>query len=196
MIRRVMILFLILGNFVFSAIKNLDELKTIKFDVQEKIKLNGNSKNERVMKYSISYEIPRKIRKEILAPELNKGELYIYDGQEKLIYLPIFDEYKKTISDEEENRIVQTINRLMSLERSDSEFRKEYQAKKLISLLVDDNSNNLVKIKGYTEKEGYILPEFIEILENNISLGEIRISNIEINPKFSKEEFNLERSEK
>lgn len=36
MIRRVMILFLILGNFVFSTIKNLDELKTIKFDVQEK----------------------------------------------------------------------------------------------------------------------------------------------------------------
>lgn len=191
-----MILFLILGNFTFSAIKNLDELKTIKFDVEEKIKLTGNSKNERLMKYSISYEIPQKIRKEILAPELNKGELYIYDGQAKLIYLPIFDEYKKTTSDEEENRIIQTINRLMSLEKSDSKFKKEYQEKKLISLFVDENSNNLIKIKGYTEKEGYILPEFIEIFENNISLGEIRISNIEINPKFSKEEFNLERSEK
>lgn len=188
----VVIILMFFSGFAYAA-KSLSTLKTLKFDAIEKQNINGR---EKMLKYNVIIEFPSKIRKEILSPDLNKGEIYIYDGEKKTIYLPIFDEYKEVEIDGEENKIIQTINKIRDLEVNYPDFRKEYNQKKLKELYIDDSKTILVYINEYIEQESYIIPKSIEIKDNNISLGTVFIENIEINPELKKENFNLEKGKK
>ena len=78
---------------VFSATKSLSTIKTLKFSVNEITTVNSK---KRELKYSIDFKLPNKIKKEVLYPDLNKGEIYIYDysKNKKSVYLPIFNEIK------------------------------------------------------------------------------------------------------
>lgn len=186
------IILLLLSNLAFAA-KELSTLKTLKFNAEEKQLINGK---EKILKYSVVIDFPNKIRKELIFPELNKGELYIYDGNKKLTYLPIFDEYKESQIDGDENRIIQTINKIRELEKNDRVFKNDYQQKKLKSLYVDDTKTTLVNIKKYLEQDGYILPENIEIKDGDTVLGTVFIKNVEVNPTLDKGTFELEKGKK
>lgn len=190
--RFVAMVFILLANFIYAA-KDLSTLKTLKFEAEEKQVINGK---EKTLKYLVQIEFPDKIRKEIIFPDLNKGELYIYQGNKKLLYLPIFDEYKESEIDGDENRIIQAINRLIDLEKNSPAFKKDYHQKKLKDFYIDDSGTVSVYIKEYLEKEDYILPKNIEIREGDINLGIVILKNVEINPKLNTEEFKLEKDKK
>ena len=127
--------------------------------------------------------LPNKIKKEVTAPELNKGEIYLYDysANKKVVYLPMFNEVKETQIIDEENRIIKAINKIIEEEKKNKEFSKNYNAKKPQSLNIDDQV--IVDILSYVEVEGYILPEVVDIKDDGTKVGNIKISNIQINPK-------------
>lgn len=185
-------LFILLSSFIFAA-RDLSTLKTLKFEAEEKQLTNGK---EKILKYSVKIKFPDKIRKEIIFPDLNKGEVYVYQGNKKIVYLPIFDEYKESQTDGDENRIIQAINKLIDLETNSQSFKKDYHQKRLKSFFIDDNETILVNIKEYLEQEDYILPKSIDVKENDLNLGTVILKNVEFNSDFDEEEFKLEKGKK
>ena len=178
--RYLILLFIFIQGLVFSATKTLSDIKTLKFDVVEKTNIKSK---KREISYKINFILPNKIKKEVIAPELNKGEIYIYDYSEnkKVVYLPIFNEVKETQIVNDENRIIKAINKIIEEEKKNKEFSKNYNAKKPQSLNIDEQVT--VDILSYIEVEGYILPEVVDIKDSGTKVGNIKISNLQINPK-------------
>ena len=178
--RYLILLFIFIQGLVFSATKTLSDIKTLKFDVVEKTNIKSK---KREISYKIDFILPNKIKKEVTAPELNKGEIYIYDysKNKKVVYLPMFNEVKETQIVDDENRIIKAINKIIEEEKKNKEFSKNYNAKKSQSLDIDEQVT--VDILSYTEVEGYILPEVVDIKDSGTKVGNIKISNLQINPK-------------
>ena len=174
------LLFILVQGLVFSATKSLSDIKTLKFDVVEKTNIKSK---KREISYKIDFMLPNKIKKEVTAPELNKGEIYLYDysANQKVVYLPMFNEVKESQIVDEENRIIKAINKIIEEEKKNKEFSKNYGAKKAQSLNIDEKVT--VDILSYIEVEGYILPEVVDIKDGGTKVGNIKISNIQINPK-------------
>ena len=174
------LLFILIQGLVFSATKSLSDIKTLKFDVVEKTNIKSK---KREISYKIDFILPNKIKKEVTAPELNKGEIYIYDysKNKKVVYLPMFNEVKETQIVDDENRIIKAINIIIEEEKKNKEFSKNYNAKKPQSLNIDEQVT--VDILSYIEVEGYILPEVVDIKDSGTKVGNIKISNLQINPK-------------
>ena len=174
------LLFILIQGLIFSATKSLSDIKTLKFDVVEKTNIKSK---KREISYKIDFILPNKIKKEVIAPELNKGEIYIYDysKNKKVVYLPMFNEVKETQIVDDENRIIKAINKIIEEEKKNKEFSKNYNAKKPQSLNIDEQVT--VDILSYTEVEGYILPEVVDIKDSGTKVGNIKISNLQINPK-------------
>ena len=183
------LLFILIQGIVFSATKSLSDIKTLKFDVVEKTTVKSK---KREISYKIDFMLPNKIKKEVIAPDLNKGEIYLYDysTNQKVVYLPMFNEVKETQIVDEENRIIKAINKIIEEEKKNKEFSKNYSAKKPQSLNIDGQVT--VDILSYIEVEGYILPEVVDIKDGGTKVGNIKISNIQINPKLEeKTMFNI-----
>ncbi|KXA19957.1 hypothetical protein ACDQ58_05125 [Fusobacterium animalis] len=174
------LLFILIQGLVFSATKSLSDIKILKFDVVEKTNIKSK---KREISYKIDFTLPNKIKKEVTAPELNKGEIYIYDysKNKKVVYLPMFNEVKETQIVDDENRIIKAINKIIEEEKKNKEFSKNYNAKKSQSLNIDEQVT--VDILSYIEVEGYILPEVVDIKDSGTKVGNIKISNLQINPK-------------
>lgn len=192
---KIVFFIMLLLNFSVYAIKDLSSLKTLKFDVKEtQFSHNTAKTQQKLIKYSIDLEFPDRIRKEISYPDINKGELYIYNGTKKTIYLPIFEEYKDSEVDVDENEIIRILNSLKDIEK-DKTKRKKYLDKTLDGLFFK-NSNINVKFSKYTEVDDYVLPSEIEIFQDNIKLAKIEIYNIMTNPTLKKEMFEIKKEEK
>ena len=174
------LLFILIQGLIFSATKSLSDIKTLRFDVVEKTNIKSK---KREISYKIDFMLPNKIKKEVTAPELNKGEIYIYDysKNKKVVYLPMFNEVKETQIVDDENRIIKAINKIIEEEKENKEFSKNYNAKKPQSLNIDEQVT--VDILSYIEVEGYILPEVVDIKDSGTKVGNIKISNLQINPK-------------
>ena len=174
------LLFILIQGLVFSATKSLSDIKTLRFDVVEKTNIKSK---KREISYKIDFILPNKIKKEVTAPELNKGEIYIYDysKNKKVVYLPMFNEVKETQIVDDENRIIKAINKIIEEEKKNKEFSKNYNAEKPQSLNIDEQVT--VDILSYIEVEGYILPEVVDIKDSGTKVGNIKISNLQINPK-------------
>ena len=173
------LLFILIQGLIFSATKSLSDIKTLRFDVVEKTNIKSK---KREISYKIDFILPNKIKKEVIAPELNKGEIYIYDYSQnkKVVYLPMFNEAKETQIVDDENRIIKAINKIIEEEKKNKEFSKNYNAKKPQNLNIDEQVT--VDILSYIEVEGYILPEVVDIKDGGTKVGNIKINNIKINP--------------
>ena len=173
------LLFILIQGLIFSATKSLSDIKTLRFDVVEKTNIKSK---KREISYKINFILPNKIKKEVIAPELNKGEIYIYDYSQnkKVVYLPMFNEVKETQIVDDENRIIKAINKIIEEEKKNKEFSKNYNAKKPQNLNIDEQVT--VDILSYIEVEGYILPEVVDIKDGGTKVGNIKINNIKINP--------------
>ena len=174
------LLFIFIQGLVFSATKSLSDIKTVKFDVVEKTTVKSKKKE---ISYKVDFELPNKIKKEVTAPELNKGEIYLYDytANKKVVYLPLFNEVKENKIVDDENRIIKAINKIIEEEKKNKDFSQKYYSKKPQSLNIDEQVS--IDILSYIEVEGYILPEVVDIKDSGTKVGNIKISNLQINPK-------------
>ncbi|WP_293960028.1 hypothetical protein [uncultured Fusobacterium sp.] len=180
------LLFLLITTLTLSKEKSISEIKTLEFLTKEEIILN---KENRKTEYNIKFQVPDKIKKEIVVPELNKGEIYIYNKDEKTVYLPLFDQitYEKVNADE--NRIIQVINYIFQQEKENEDFRKKYYNSKIGELILEDGIK--IKFEKFSKVDGYLLPVSFKIYDKDIKIGDIKIEGYKINPNFSKEEFIL-----
>ena len=173
------LLFIFIQGLVFSATKSLSDIKTVKFDVVEKTTVKSKKKE---ISYKVDFELPNKIKKEVTAPELNKGEIYLYDytANKKVVYLPLFNEVKENKIVDDENRIIKAINKIIEEEKKNKDFSQKYYSKKPQSLNIDEQVS--IDILSYIEVDGYIFPEVVEIKDRGTKVADIKISNLKINP--------------
>lgn len=172
---------------VFSGEKRISGIKTLEFITKEKLTVNGGNRDT---EYKVKFQIPNKIKKEMLLPEINKGELYIYTGEEKIVYLPLFEQVSHEKVSSDENRIIEVINYIFEKEKKDTNFRKKYYNGEIKEIVLEDGIK--IVFNSFKNIAGYILPETFELYDNNIKIGNILIENYQINPKFDKKEFILE----
>jgi len=181
------LLFLLMTTLTLSKEKSISDIKTLEFLTKEEIILN---KENRKTEYNIKFQIPDKIKKEIVIPELNKGEIYIYNQNEKIVYLPLFEQVTHEKVNADENRIIKVINYIFKQEKENEDFRKKYYASKIGELILEDGVK--IRFKKFSKVDGYLLPVSFEIYDKDIKIGDIKIEKYKINPNFSKEEFMLE----
>ena len=183
----ILICFLLTFFTAFSSEKRISDIRNLAFSTQETLVVNGK---ERETEYGVKFQVPDKIRKEITFPELNKGELYIYDGSEKTIYLPIFQQITREKISSDENRIIEVINYILEKEKKDTNFRKKYYNNEIKEISLEDGVT--IKFNKFEKIDGYLLPVSFELFDNEIKIGIVNIKNYQIDPKFDGKEFVLE----
>lgn len=168
--------------------ESLSTLKTVKLYAKEMVVIKGEKKYS---EYELSIELPDKMKKIQFSPEMNKGEIYIYKKDEKLTYLPFFNQVSKEKISPSENSILNYLNTIVGLEKKDKEFKKNYIENGTVTLL-NKNSEKII-LKELKEFQNILFPTKVEVYDNSGErVAEINLEKIEINPKFGKDEFEFE----
>lgn len=184
--RLITVFFLMITTLSFAKEKSISDIKTLEFITKESIFLNQEN---RKTEYNIKFQIPDKIKKEIILPELNKGEVYIYGNGEKIVYLPLFEQISHEKVSSDENRIIQVINYIFEQEKTNADFNKKYYSSKIGELMLKDGIK--IKFEKFKKIDGYLLPIAFKIYDKDIKIGDIEIVEYKINPIFSNEEFKI-----
>lgn len=167
------LLFLIISLITFG--KSIDSIKDITFEVEEKLYMNNDTKKS---EYVIKYIKPDFIRKEVLKPELNKGEIYIYSEGKKIVYLPLFDQISEESIVNREDNTLESLNYIM----------KEKELKDGEMTLKNGITLKLEKLKKVS---GYTLPESLTIYDGKIKVASLKIKNYRIDSNLNREELAL-----
>lgn len=174
MIKKILI-FIVTTVTILATNKKLDTIKDITSTITEKQYINGKEKTK---KYNVEYIVEDYLRKKIISPEINKGEIYLYNGKEALIYIPLFDEIIKN-NNKEVSNFLNIIKTLKKKEKTDIIFIKNYNGKKVIDL--KDKSGYIVRLKRYKVINEYLLPVEIEIFDEKDKVVSLILNNIKVN---------------
>ncbi len=178
----VQLIFFILISSVYA--KNLDEIKTISCLVDETSYYN-NRKTEK--EYQIKSILPDRIYKEIVSPEINKGEIYVYSGNEKFIYYPLLEQTISQKIDEDENFIIKVI--------------KDLKKPKNLTILKEGNKIRSLKYETGVEiifenhyKVGeYNFPKYAKIYDDGILISELKFSDVKLDISLDEKQFRLDK---
>ena len=166
-------LFILVASLSFA--KNIDGIEDMTVEVAEKLFLNNELKES---KYILKYIKPDFVRKEVLSPELNKGEVYIYTSEKKIVYLPLFDQVSEESIKSGEDNILESINYIL----------KEQELKEgKINL----ENGAIIELKEIKKFSGYALPETIIIYDGDVEVASLRMKNYKMNTKLDREELSL-----
>ena len=176
----IVLLFLILGACVFS--KDMGKIKSISALVEENTHYNNRKTYK---KYRIKSIIPDKIRKEMLAPEINSGEVYVYRGSEKQIYYPILEQTVSQKIDKDENFIIKVIKDLENPEKLT--ILREDKLTKAISY----NSGLEIKFQDYEKIGDYDFPKNIKVYDQESLISELSFKEVELDIDLCESEFQL-----
>lgn len=165
----------LLGN----VFENID---TFTSNVKEETLINGQWR-EKV--YSINIEYPNKVIKEVLEPELNKGEKVLYIDEKKWIYYPLFEEAFEEELDGEENYLLKTMKNI----REGVGERVEVEGK-IKTLKLDENIT--LTFKNYEKIGEEEFPLEIEVKDNGILISLIKFDKVSINHSINEKVFELD----
>lgn len=180
-----LMMFLVYSFVAIAKDRSLTEITSLEMRVKESILLNGERKNS---EYTLKFIKPDFLRKDILSPELNKGEVYIYDSGKKIVYLPLFDQVSEENESVEENSILKAINHLLDKEKIDEKFKKDYYSKKLKEITLEDGTR--IEISKYHKYNDFLLPREYTIYDGKTLVGKFYIEECQVNNKLDKEELS------
>lgn len=132
------IIILMLSSFSFSNIFN----QSFNVNITEKAK---KYKKEYVMNYN-----PKKIRIEILSPEINKGEIYTYENDKKYIYYPILDQTVEQTFSSTDSDIIKIIEDIKNINKTVEKNGKKYIVE---NGLVKSIASNNYKLNIYYDNQ-------------------------------------------
>lgn len=122
-------------------------------------------------------------------PEINKGEIYIYSKDEKVVYLPFFNEVTKGKIPAGESNVADYLNRIIELEKKDKNFKEDFN--KNSSVVFQSKDNERIILNNIKNIDGFRFPTNIEVYNGENKVLDIILENISFNPKFEKDEFQL-----
>lgn len=188
--KKICILFLIMINVLSFASENkLSQIKTMRFYVSEIAYNNGK---EMKSEYEVVLKLPDKIKKTVFFPEMNKGEIYLYENGMKTVYLPFFKQFTQQKANADENRIINFFKEIISLDKNDRTFKEKYYSKNLNELKM--STGETIKFKQLELADNFLIPKNIEIQDKGIKIANLSLKEIKINNTFSENEFKLEKN--
>ncbi len=190
------ILFLIMLIFgITITAQDFTNIKNFSATVSEKTIVN---KKERKKSYVLFVKFPDKIYKEMISPEINKGEIYIYNGNKKTVYIPLLDQKSEKEADSDENYIIKVIKNLREVDisklksgvvKNEDGIYKINTSTLLIEEAVYDD--NIVKFLNYDKISGNNFPKKVEVYENGSLVSQIEFTNIKVNDGIEDKKFKL-----
>ncbi len=136
-------------------------------------------------KYLINIEYPDKVMKEVLEPELNKGEKILYNGNKKWMYYPLFGEAFEEELDGEENYLLKTMKNI----REGVGERVEVKGK-IESLKLDEQIT--LTFKNYKKIGEEYFPLEILVKDKGILISVIKFEKVSINHNLEEKVFELD----
>lgn len=186
---------MILGFFLFlfsmmpsfaKEYQRIEKLSQFQFKIVEKDFHQGREKD---LHYQLNISFPYLFRKEVTYPKMNQGEIYLYTGKEKKVYLPIFKQTKVTAVSENDNAILNTIQSLFQKMKTDKKLQKDYYSKK--ETKVDLEKGYQILLRSYVEIGDYIFPQDWEIQERGEKIATLHFSEIVLNPNLKEKDFQI-----
>lgn len=180
------VLLCMLGVFSIAHGKTISNIDSFKFEAREITTLNNR---KRITEYKVSAKLPDLIRKEITFPKENMGEVYIYNKDKKIVYLPLFEQSYEEKLDNEENYIIKVMKDLKEKEQLDPVFKEDFYAGNVKEISYENG------LRIYFEKldriSGYYFPVNIKVYDGEHLISEVVIKNVKVNPTFTKKEFEI-----
>lgn len=181
------LIFLLCSCLSFADSQSLDKIRTLVVRIEEISNVNNKKKTS---EYDLKFVKPDKVRKDVILPEFNRGEIYIYKGNEKTVYLPFFEQITKEKIDSDENDIIQAINYILNIEKKDPEFSKNYYSGKLKDIKLENGTE--IGIEKLKDTEGYLLPYRFKIYDGKTEVAVLNIRDYKVNTEIADKEFNLD----
>lgn len=182
---KIMLFFLLSFMFVYGKSNNFENIKNLVAKIDETTYINGIKGSS----YTLTFKRPNQVKKEIESPEFNKGEIYIYNGNEKIVYLPFFDQVTEETINTDENEIIDAINYILNLEKENKNLAKEYKAKKLKEIILKNGTK--IGIDNLKEVDGYLMPFKFIIYDNDTKIATLLVKKYSINVSINDKEFKL-----
>lgn len=171
---RLLILFLVVSILCFAN-KSIESIQDMTLKVTETLITNGERKKS---EYTLKYIKPDFIRKDVLGPELNRGEVYVYNGKEKTIYLPLFEQITHESLEAGEDNILESINYI-------------FNEKELTQGKIQLENGAILELKKMKKVFGYLLPEEITIYDGNVEVANLKLRDYKLNSNLKREELLL-----
>ncbi len=193
--KKIIGMFFLIGTItMFCA--DFSEINTFSLSVKERSVIN---KKEKKKEYILSVKFPDKVYKEMKKPDINKGELYVYNGNKKTIYIPALNQKSTKEIDEDENFVIKVMKDMKMIDYSkakngvintkEAKFQVETASKKVISAEYEDGIK--VVFENYTLVSGYNFPTKTTIYDTGAFVSQLEFSNIKINNIIKDEMFIL-----
>ncbi|MCK5780475.1 MAG: hypothetical protein KAH04_05610 [Psychrilyobacter sp.] len=189
--KNIFLFFLVLTLTTFSKEENdFSKIKTFKATIIESSNINNRKKTK---EYKVLADLPNKLIKTMISPEINKGETYLYNENKKTIYFPLLDQTIYQDVNTEENYTLKFIKDLGAYnEKSDFKVVKlEGEIKEIIY-----NDGVHIKLSNYSKVNGINFPKYITIFDKEIEISKLVLSNIEINLSVTDEDFLIHETTK
>ncbi len=180
------VLLCLLGIVSMAQTKTVSSIESFKFDAREVTVVNNR---KRVKEYKVAAKLPDLIRKEITFPEENKGEVYIYKKDKKIVYLPLFEQSYEENLDNEENYIIKVIKDLKEREQADPVFKEDFYAGRIKEISYENGLK--IKFDKLDRISGYYFPVKIRVYDVDALISEVVIKNVQVNLPLGKEEFEI-----
>ena len=169
-----------------AATKTVSSIESFKFDARE-ITIINNKK--RIKEYKVVAKLPDLIRKEITFPVENKGEVYLYKKDKKVVYLPLFEQSYEEELDNEENYIIKVMKDLKEKEMRDPVFKEDFYAGRVNEISYENGLR--IHFDKLDRVGGYYFPTKISVYDGESLISEVVIKNAEINIPLGKEAFEI-----
>jgi len=169
-----------------AQMKTVSSIESFKFDAREVTIVNNK---KRVKEYKVSAQLPDLIRKEITFPAENKGEVYLYKKDKKIVYLPLFEQSYEEDLDNEENYIIKVIKDLKEKEKADPVFKEDFYAGRIKEISYENGLR--IQFDKLDRISGYYFPVKIRVYDGNSLISEVVIKNVQVNIPLGKEEFEI-----
>lgn len=188
------IFFFISTAIIFGA--DFSTINTFSINVKERSVIN---KREKKKEYMLSVKFPDKVYKEMKKPNINSGELYIYNGNKKTIYIPALNQKSTKNIEEDENFVISVMKDMKSLDYSKSKnglittknakFKLDISGKRVIEAEYEDGVR--VLFESYKTVSEYNFPSKITIYDSGVFVSQLDFENIKININIKDEMFIL-----
>jgi len=180
------LLFIFLVEMIFG--NNFSDLENFKSLVTQKTFLNNKVKEK---KYEMVVKFPDLIYKKTLFPEINKGEIYVYNKNKKYIYYPLLEQNISQEIDESENEFLEILKELKGNNKGEKKNKIISNEKGLIKEIVFD-TGEIIKFENYIKIKDIYFPESIDIYdENEVIVSKMKFDKITLNQKISNEIFEI-----
>ena len=185
---KIILCFFILSFSTFGQTENsFKNINTFRATVTETTNLNNH---KRSTKYQVLGSLPSKLLKIIIAPNLNRGEIYLYNGTHKTIYYPILNQIITKKINSEENYTLKFIRDLKNYVRNIN-FKVIKQKNKITEIIYKDGT--VIKFLSFYRINKIDFPAHVVIFDKNIKISDLVIKNVQLNVRVTRDDFLLNK---